>query len=120
MQNKKTNKFFPLLALLLAGSTMLQAGYSESKAEQALYAKELKEAHYNTRKTKTKKAKKAKYAGWYMRTRVSATTQDGTVYEHNSAGVFGKLKQSRYKKDRHDIPAYGPATLQVVFPHYNW
>jgi len=63
---------------------------------------------------------KEKEAGWYMRTRVSVTTQDGTVYSHNSAGVFGKLKQSRYKKDRHDIPSYGAAALQVVFPHYNW
>jgi len=66
------------------------------------------------------KAPKEKYAGWYMRTRVNATTADGTVYQHNSAGVFGKLKQSRWKKDRHDIPAYGVAALQVVFPHYNW
>jgi len=66
------------------------------------------------------KAPKEKYAGWYMRTRVSATTADGTVYQHNSAGVFGKLKQSKYKKDRHDIPAFGATALQVVFPHYNW
>jgi hypothetical protein len=121
MQNKKTNRLLPLLALLIAGSTMLQAGYGESKEEQAIYAKELKEAHYNThKKVKTQKATKAKYAGWYMRTRVAATTQDGTVYEHNSAGVFGELKQSKYAKDRHDIPSYGPAVLQVVFPHYNW
>ena len=66
------------------------------------------------------KAPKVKYAGWYMRTKVSATADDGTVYSHNSAGVFGKLKQSRYKKDRHDIPSYGAAALQIVFPHYNW
>lgn len=63
---------------------------------------------------------KAKDAGWYMRTRVTATTADGTVYEHNTAGVFGELRDSRKKKDRHDIPAFGPAALQVVFPHYNW
>jgi len=123
MQNKNTKILLPLLALLITGSTLLQADYSESKEEKALYAKELKEARYNTartKKAKKQKNKKTKYAGWYMRTRVSATTEDGTVYEHNSAGVFGKLKQSRYKKDRHDVPAYGPATLQVVFPHYNW
>lgn len=65
-------------------------------------------------------ARKVKDAGWYMRIRISATADDGTVYTHNSAGVFGELKQSRYKKDRHDIPAYGAETLQVVFPHYNW
>ncbi len=63
---------------------------------------------------------KQKYAGWYMRTIVKATTSDGTVYRHNSAGVFGKLKQSKGKKDRHDIAAYGPAAFQVVFPQYNW
>jgi len=63
---------------------------------------------------------KQKYAGWYMRTTVKATTADGTVYRHNSAGIFGELKQSKFKRDKHDIPAYGPAVLQVVFPHYNW
>ena len=115
MQNKKPNKLLPLLTLLIAGSTML---YSASKDEQAVYAKELKEAQYSAQKTK--KAPKPKYAGWYMRTRVSATAEDGTVYEHNSAGVFGRLKQSKWKKDRHDIPAFGAAALQVVFPHYNW
>lgn len=66
------------------------------------------------------KAPQERYAGWYMRTRVSATAPDGTVYRHNSAGVFGELKQSRWKKDSHDIPAFGPAALQIVFPHYNW
>ena len=120
MQNKKTNKLLPLLALLAAGSTMLQADYNAYAAEQAAYAHELKEAQYSTQKTKTKKVKKPKYAGWYMRTRVSATSENGTVYEHNSAGVFGELKQSKNKKDRHDIPSYGAAALQVVFPHYNW
>ncbi len=61
-----------------------------------------------------------KFAGWYMRTKVSATAADDKVYEHNTAGVFGKLKQSIYKLDKHDIPSYGPATLQVVFPQTNW
>ena len=55
-----------------------------------------------------------------MRTRVSVTTEDGTVYAHNTAGVFGELVQSRTKKDSHDIPSFGAAALQVVFPHYNW
>ena len=95
-----------LAAALLGGSLF---------STTALYAQPGKNSTH-----KTKKAQKPKYAGWYMRTRVSATAEDGTVYEHNSAGVFGKLKQSKRKKDRHDIPSYGPATLQVVFPHYNW
>ena len=69
---------------------------------------------------KSVKTRKAKEAGWYMRTRIAATTPDGTVYAHNSAGVFGELRQSRNEYDRHDIPAYGPAVLQVVFPHYHW
>jgi len=109
MKNKKTNILLSLAVLLLSGSTMLQADYSDfgfanAKSVAKKYAKQ----------------SQAKEAGWYMRTRVSATAQDGTVYEHNSAGVFGELKQSKAKKDRHDIAAYGPATLQVVFPHYDW
>lgn len=59
-------------------------------------------------------------AGWYMRTKVEAIAPDGTVYTHKTAGVFGELPDSAADKDRHDIPSFGPATLQVVFPHYNW
>ena len=101
MQIKKLT----LIAALLGGALF---------STTAIYA----QADYSVQRTK--KTQNPKYAGWYMCTRVSATAEDGTVYEHNSAGVFGKLKQSKYKKDRHDIPSYGPATLQVVFPHYNW
>ena len=75
---------------------------------------------YAKRAGKSVQQHKAGYAGWYSRIKVYATTDDGTTYSHTTAGVFGKLKQSRYKKDRHDIPSYGTATLQVVFPHYNW
>ncbi len=74
----------------------------------------------NIHKKQSKRTKQNKYAGWYMRTRVSAVTADGTVYEHNTAGVFGELVDSKKRKDRHDISAFGPATLQVVFPHYDW
>jgi hypothetical protein len=109
MTMKKTNILMPLLALATISSTML---YAEShRGDQSVQA-----AH----KAKKNKKQKVRYAGWYMRTRVTATAEDGTVYTHNTAGVFGKLKQSKYKKDRHDIPAFGSATLQVVFPHYNW
>ena len=59
-------------------------------------------------------------AGWYARVKVYATAADGTTYAHTTAGVFGELKESRSAKDRHDIPSYGPAALQVVFPHYDW
>ena len=109
MKMKKTTILIPLLALATISSTMLYA--KEPRGDQRVQS---------THKAKKSKAKKVRYAGWYMRTRVSVTTQDGTVYSHNSAGVFGKLKQSRYKKDQHDIPAFGSAALQVVFPHYNW
>jgi hypothetical protein len=101
---KKTTILLPLLVLATIGSTALSARGQ----------KEHHEGH------KTHKTKKVRDAGWYMRTRVSAITEDGTVYTHNTAGVFGELKQSKRKKDRHDIPAFGAATLQVVFPHYNW
>jgi len=101
---KKQMIILPLLALVTIGSTMLSA--REHRGDQAVQP--------------THKTKKAKYAGWYMRTRVSVTAEDGTVYTHNTAGVFGELKQSKRKKDRHDIPAFSAATLQVVFPHYEW
>ena len=120
MKLKKQTYILPLLVIATLGSSILYAGYQESAEEKAVYAKELKEAGVKIKHHKAKKAKKEKYAGWYMRTRVSAITDDGTVYAHNSAGVFGKLKQSKWKKDRHDIPSYGAAVLQVVFPHYNW
>ncbi len=53
-------------------------------------------------------------AGWYAKTVVSATTSEGTVYTHKSAGVFGELLQSSDAKDSHDIPGYGPSTFQVT------
>jgi hypothetical protein len=101
---KKRTILLPLLVLATIGSTMLSARGHKGQQETQ----------------RTHKTKKAQDAGWYMRTRISVTAEDGTVYTHNTAGVFGKLKQSKYKKDRHDIPAFGAATLQVVFPHYNW
>jgi len=56
-----------------------------------------------------------KTAGWYGKTEVSATAADGKVYSHKSAGVFGELVQSSDDKDKHDIPGYGAAILQVIF-----
>ena len=54
--------------------------------------------------------------GWYMRTVVTAVTPEGERYVHNSAGVMGELKESSDERDKHDIPAFGKATLYVVFP----
>ncbi len=65
-------------------------------------------------------AQKVRDAGWYMRIRALATTSEGTKYAHDSGGVFGELRQSRNRKDRHDIPSYGAATFHVVFPRYYW
>jgi hypothetical protein len=101
---KKRTILLPLLVLATIGSTMLSAKGHKGQQETQ----------------KTHKTKKAQDAGWYMRTRISVTAEDGTVYTHNTAGVFGELKQSKRKKDRHDIPAFSAATLQVVFPHYEW
>lgn len=70
--------------------------------------------------SKAKKAPKQQYAGWYMRIRASAVTSSGREFHHDTAGVFGELVHSRYKKDRHDIESYGATTFQVVFPHYDW
>ncbi len=61
-----------------------------------------------------------KLAGWYVRTKISATDSNGQVYSHSTAGVFGELTQSDLGKDQHDIPNYGPAILQVVFPQTEW
>jgi len=64
----------------------------------------------------------AKNAGWYLRTVATATAQDGTVYVHKTAGVFGQLTESTDKKDRHDIAAYGEggAILQILFTPTDW
>ena len=59
-------------------------------------------------------------AGWYMRTIVQATTQNGKSYIHKTAGVFGALESSSDGKDRHDIDCYGKAILQTVFIHPDW
>jgi len=51
--------------------------------------------------------------GWYMRIVSNATTSQGKVYTHNTAGVFGELDESIDGLDRHDVPAKGSAILQV-------
>ncbi|ADV46005.1 hypothetical protein [Nitratifractor salsuginis] len=113
MQSKNIYRFFSFLILFslvglmqgCQGTSQDGLGSSDKKQET---------------NPDTGKDSKAGEGGWYMRTRVSATAEDGTVYQHNTAGVFGRLVDSWNGKDRHDIPAYGPAALQVVFPHYNW
>ena len=57
---------------------------------------------------------------WYMKTVAKATADDTTEYVHNTAGIFGELKESLNGKDRHDISGYGTGILQVVFPHTEW
>ena len=57
-----------------------------------------------------------KTGGWYGKTVVSATAADGTVYTHSTAGVFGELVDSSISIDQHDIPGFGTAILQIVFP----
>ncbi len=59
--------------------------------------------------------KKVEPSGWYMRTVVSAVSEDGTVYSHNTAGVFGELDESTDGLDRHDVPSSGSAIIQVRF-----
>jgi hypothetical protein len=60
--------------------------------------------------------------GWYMRTVATATLPDGKEFTHATAGVFGRLQDSKRKKDRHYIPAYGEnsAILQVLFVQTKW
>ena len=78
------------------------------------------ETRDNTITEQSTKQPGQKYAGWYMHTKVYATTEEGKEYSHTKAGIFGKLKQSKWKKDQHDVPAFSAATFQVVFPHLNW
>ncbi len=104
-------------ALLLLATGMLWA--KKSAEAEAIYAQEVREASGTAAKPERKNPKR-RYAGWYMRTKVYATAQDGTVYRHESAGVFGKLREAKRGRDIHDIPGYGAAILQVVFPHYDW
>ena len=117
---RKNSLILTLASCTILSSVVLQANQDESEAE-VIYAQEIQESTgvKNTKVKKTKKNKQ-KTAGWYMRTKVSATASNGTVYRHDSAGIFGKLKQSKKGKDKHDIAGYGAAILQVVFPHYNW
>ena len=121
MKNKKSFFVFMVLGLVFLNAA---ANVDESDEAAGIYAQEVREANGGVTALKhSKKAKKVasqKYAGWYMRTKVSATAPDGTVYRHDTAGVFGQLKQSKNKLDKHDIPGYGAALLQVVFPHYDW
>ncbi len=123
MTNIKRNILLSLAALTTLSFTTAsaKAEYSETAEEIKIYTQELREANAAPKvKNKAKKKQKAKYAGWYMQIKVSATAPNGKVYRHSSAGVFGQLKQSKKKIDKHDIPGYGAAVFQVVFPHYNW
>ena len=57
----------------------------------------------------------AKKVGWYLRTTATVTSSSGNTYRHDTAGVFGELKESAEGKDRHDISSYGKAVLQIRF-----
>jgi hypothetical protein len=118
MKNTKRTLLLSIAALSFA--TLSLEAYEESAEEKTIYAQELKAANIRVPAKTVKKHQKQKYAGWYMRTKVYATGTDGKEYSHTTAGVFGKLKQSRWKKDQHDVPAFGAVAFQIVFPHLNW
>ncbi|MCK5855792.1 MAG: hypothetical protein KAG56_11270 [Sulfurovaceae bacterium] len=104
------------LSLLTLSPLMAEASYDESKEAAGIYAQESGIEPVAT----PEDIVEPKFAGWYMRTKVYATAADGKVYWHETAGVFGKLKQCIYNKDIHDIPSFGPSILQVVFPKTKW
>jgi len=123
MPSKPMKLFLSLALCLSAGASMLQAGSGNAPGAdrpRLLDWDMVTDGHHHFPGRVNGKSQKSETAGWYMRTRVAVTTQDGTVYTHNTAGVFGELRESKNTEDRHDIPSYGPATLQVVFPHYHW
>jgi len=95
------NRLQKTLTTLLLGSSLLLGGtLADELAEQAPQAQ---------------KIPGYRYLGWYMRTVATATLPDGQAYIHRTAGVFGELKTSRFRKDRHDIPSLGTGILQVLF-----
>lgn len=59
-------------------------------------------------------------AGWYGQIKVSATAANGKVYADHTAGIFGELIESLETKDKHDIPGFGKAIFQVLFPKTDW
>jgi hypothetical protein len=61
----------------------------------------------------------AKPAGWYMRTVLTASLDDGTVVMQQRGGVFGELRDSIDEEDRHDIASFGSAVLQMLFVNDN-
>jgi len=65
-------------------------------------------------------APEVKLGGWYGKTLISATAGNGTIYKHDTAGIFGELIESSDAKDKHDIKSYGPSLLQIVFPQTEW
>lgn len=68
----------------------------------------------------TNVASTSQLAGWYGKTQISAIAPDDTVYTHNTAGIFGELQQSIDTKDANDLPGFGEAILQIVFPQTTW
>lgn len=89
-----------ILGCSLAGTQLVAGGMDNSAALE------------NSRHIKKPKKR---YIGWYMRTVATATLPDGRSYTHATAGVFGKLRDSRFKEDKHDIPSMGSGVVQVLF-----
>jgi len=98
-----------LLPLSITAFILLSAGCDEKDLNDDSSAAVIPTTPVNSYKT----------AGWYGKTKVSMNA-NGTVYTHNTAGVFGELVQSSEAKDQHDIPGYGDATFQIVFPQTEW
>jgi len=100
---RKITYTIPLIALMLAGCN------SSTTTNETPSVQETTPVEEGTTSIKPVIEK----MGWYMRIAAKAEKADGTVYEHNTAGVFGELSDSENGLDKHDIPSYGKAVFQV-------
>ena len=121
IMNKTKSIVVSLAAMAAMGLLAACDGSSESSTTaQTVIEDSTTTETTNEDNATTEAAPDYKSAGWYGKTMISATTVDGTVYTHNTAGIFGELIGSTEAKDSNDVPGYGTALLQVVFPQTTW
>lgn len=108
---------------LMSGSIANAARFDKTDAQEPVYAAAGEDGDAVSRYSDgvyQKQEQSLKRSGWYLRMVTTATAPNGKRFEYGSGGIFGQLSDSRWKKDRHDIPSYGSAVLQTVFVQAGW